>query len=82
MIVDIPSGWKSKNIDDNSFMLMTHDEKKIVVIIWGNFSGKSLEEIAKEFSKVMHGTKPRYDTKFNAYRFLYMIDETWEAIST
>lgn len=67
--VDLPIGWTAQKQNGLYFLGTTDGNQGVFLGAHELKDGVSLEDLAKEVAKKLHGTKPVYDDKYKGYKF-------------
>ena len=60
--VDVPEDWSvNENKNENSIEITADNKTGSLSIISGSTNGKSISQIANEYSQKMYGTQPEFD---------------------
>ena len=70
--VDLPVGWTAQKHKSGLYFIGTTDGNQGIFLgAYELKEGVSLEDLAKEAAKNLHGTKPVYDEKYKGYKFKF-----------
>ncbi|MBQ7544488.1 MAG: hypothetical protein IJT02_06035 [Synergistaceae bacterium] len=71
---DVPYGWRARKQDDGTFMMETYDGSMGLGIFAQSLNGITAEEMARNTSKRLKGSRPVYDRKAGIYRFRFRLN--------